>query len=435
MLKHIKKYSYPLYLVALGFLLIHLAFTYPEGKNLNRIWSDSEGYYMYLPAVFIYHTFEKDSLPSLSHKEDLPYPGTNLILNRYTYGVALLETPFFLLTHLFASLDWFGSSAPTGFSGSYSDALIYSGVFYAMLGLWFLFKALGQIFSTWTAFFTSQLIFLGTNAFYYTVGEPGTSHIFSFFLCAWLVYLTPQWYTKSTVWNSLALGFVAGMIVLIRPTNIIVLLYPLFYQVYRLQDLRGRINALFQRLAYLAWALLPVILVALPQMYYWYFVTGKWIVFSYGEGNFFPYLTHPKMFRVLLDVQNGLLIYSPIIWISILGMVITSYLNLHSGPVITFIFLLATYLFGSWLFWWFGGAFGHRCYVELYPLLAIPMAYIFSHFSAIRLGFRWIGYLAALCMTYYNLRLTYLYRGPWDGPGWNWDRFDDILQAVWVWPF
>lgn len=85
------------------------------------------------------------------------------------------------------------------------------------------------------------------------------------------------------------------------------------------------------------------------------------------------------------------------------------------------ILAIATYLFASWWAWWFGGAFGHRSYVEYYALLALPFA------SMAQLAFKktWSKVLIlAICalLIYYNLGLTYHYNPPWDGPEWTYEK-------------
>lgn len=68
----------------------------------GMIWSDAEGYYLYLPALFINGGFE-----DLAVRSEVQFPlfeDTNKRFTKYTYGVALMELPFFLLAHLIGSI-------------------------------------------------------------------------------------------------------------------------------------------------------------------------------------------------------------------------------------------------------------------------------------------------------------------------------------------
>jgi hypothetical protein len=47
-------------------------------------------------------------------------------------------------------------------------------------------------------------------------------------------------------------------------------------------------------------------------------------------------------------------------------------------PPISFFFFLNLYLLASWCFWWFGGSFGSRGFIDSYGIMAIPLAAFFS---------------------------------------------------------
>jgi hypothetical protein len=70
----------------------------------SEIWADKAGYYIYLPAFFIYN-FQVDGLPAEIDKKT----GNGFIvrdgkiITKYTYGVALLQAPFFITCQNFAT--------------------------------------------------------------------------------------------------------------------------------------------------------------------------------------------------------------------------------------------------------------------------------------------------------------------------------------------
>jgi len=71
--------------------------SYKANKYPSKLfWSDMEGYYIYLPATFIYGGFDQ---VKVADKEYLkPFSETNpKIYTKYTCGVALMEAPFFCL--------------------------------------------------------------------------------------------------------------------------------------------------------------------------------------------------------------------------------------------------------------------------------------------------------------------------------------------------
>ncbi len=230
-----------------------------------------------------------------------------------------------------------------------------------------------------------------------------------------------------------------GWLFLIRPTNAIVFLFLLGYQVYSIPELKNRILFYIINYKSLLWIALSAFLFLIPQFMYWKEMTGHWIYYSYTEETF-KYWTQPKLAAVLFDVQNGLFLYSPLVLLMIGGMIYGGVVKKFHAPVMVLIFAAATYAFASWWAWWFGGAFGHRCYVEYYALFAIPLAGLYEKVWSSRLALLRYGFLLmTIALMIFSVRLSYLYTsigGPWDGPDWrwNWDKYkwilDNFFQAL-----
>ncbi len=380
--------------------------------------SDPQWYYSYLPATFIYG-FEDHPL-SFEHQGFNKYPGTNLLAIRYTSGIAIMELPFFLVAHGIASA--FGMQAD-GYTKPYGLAVVLAALFYALLGMLLLFKTLCRHFPPWAALVTVAMLFLGTNLGHYTYTESGMSHAFSFCLFSAFAFLTPRLLSTPNWKNIGLMSAILGLAVLIRPTNIVLALYLLGYQVYSRADLMQRVKLLLAQWKFLPLAGGIVLLIMAPQMAYWHAITGDWIHWSYGEEGFDNW-NAPKLYSVLFSVQNGLFIYAPVILLAFIGLFWTSARKLLSGPVLMLIFALATYTFASWWAWWFGGAFGHRCYVEFFALLAFPLAFmIHKMLSCKRQWVQVASTVFLICCAFYTTGLATAYSPPWDGPGWTWETF------------
>lgn len=69
----------------------------------DPIRSDGLGYYIYLPAKFIYHdlafSFEHPFFSGLNIIED------GLVVNKYPIGTALMEVPFYFIADIIAGLS------------------------------------------------------------------------------------------------------------------------------------------------------------------------------------------------------------------------------------------------------------------------------------------------------------------------------------------
>lgn len=383
--------------------------------------SDPQWYYAYLPATFIYG-FEAHPR-ELRELKFRTAEGTNLVFLRYTCGVAMMEMPLFLVGHIIATI---GDLEPDGYTNVYGISVLASGLLYALLGLILLFKILCRSFPPWIALLTICCVFLGTNLGYYASAEPGMSHAFSFFLFAAFAFLTPR-VLKSPGWKNIALmSAVVGLVTLIRPTNLMLVLYLLGYGVYSFADLKTRLRNLIGLLKYLPLAFGVIVIIMLPQMLYWHAITGDWVHWSYGtEG--FDYWKAPKMLLVLFDVQNGLFVYAPIMLLAIVGLIWAAAKKRFSAPVQLVLFLLATYTFGSWWAWWFGGAFGHRSYVEFFALLAIPLAFVIQKITTTKRWYvNYASYAFLICCMYYTTGLAQAYNPPWDGPAWTWEVFYEV---------
>ncbi|MEO6038891.1 MAG: hypothetical protein ABIQ93_10790 [Saprospiraceae bacterium] len=412
-------------------LILFLAF-YPvmydrvNGKPRGVIWSDCEGYYKYLPGLFIIGDFHKIPAGSV-------WPVKNdqgEILLKYTYGVSIFEAPFFLAARQYCI--WKNQEPDDFFNRHYCRAIAIGGYCVGFLGLFFLRRGLLRYFSPAVTFWTLMCVFFGTNLFHYTVKEMGMSHVYSFCLMAFLVWHVPRFYADPRWQKAALLGGAAGWLILIRPTNFAVLFFIALYDVYSWPDLKDRLAFWLQHRLQIGVAAGMAFLFFLPQMLYWHALLGKWVHYSYTDEKFI-YWNQPKIAAVLFDVQNGLFIYSPLVLLMVIGIFMGLPQRKHQAPALLIIFIISTYLFASWWAWWFGGAFGHRSYVELYALLALPLGGLLersweSRYSAIR----WSMVALTVLLMVYSVRLSFLYNildGPWDGPDWRWNW----EKLSWIW--
>ena len=393
----------------------------------HYIWSDAEGYYMYLPAVSVFGTFE--NFPVRTAAQHKKYPGTDKVFTKYTYGVALMELPFFGAAYLSRMVQGFDPKVYPG--NDYSVALLVAGCFYGVLGLYFLFNALKRSFKArLPGILIIGILLLGTNLLHYMSMAPGMAHAYLFFLASLFVFLTPRLFEKPSYGNYLLSGLLLGLIILIRPTDGIVAVYPLLYGIKNTGDLKARVDFLRHHFAKIALAALPLLLVWLPQFYYWHYITGHWVYYSY-EKEGFDFLANPQILKVLFSPLNGWLLYNPVMLIPLFGIFPLLKGNRLNSVAIFAIIGISTYIFGSWWCWWFGGAYGHRSYIELLPFLAFPLGYVVSYiFSKPTGGVKWVLIVLIVLFCYYNMRLNFLYKSEWSERYWSWQHYFTILKKV-----
>ena len=391
---------------------------------------DKAAYYVYLPFTFIYG-FDVRKFPDKIDQKTFGFwldRKHNKLVGKTTCGIAILWSPFFLLTHAIATVFHL---QPDGFSDFYAKMTILPAVFYLVLGLFFLKKFLEKYQDRVITYFTIILIFLGTNLYYYSIKEGLMSHDTLFCLIAMLLFFLKKFLDngKKPFLLFVAISVITSFIVLIRPTGIVVLLFFLFLDTHSLKEAWNRL-LFFLRPRYSLTFILIIILIYSPQFIYWHYLTGKFIYYSYpGEG--FENWKFPMLIPLWFSPLNGLFLYNPLSLLFLAGGIVMIVKKIPSGIFITSFFFLLSYIFSSWYSWYFGGGFGSRPFVDFYPLLAIPFAYCLDFIRKRKNLFIRTGiYFLILVSVYYNNRMMYLGSNTFPGSTWSWDDFLTKLSAA-----
>ena len=330
--------------------------------------SDIDQYYSYLPQIIIH----KD--PAFRNAErywTTTLPNGNKI-QRFTIGVAVMELPFFLVGHKLAK--WY-DYPEDGYSPPYGWALYYGAVMYVLLGLFFSYLLLRHFFSRWYSASMVFLLFFATNLFYYSVAEALMSHSFLFFLQSGFLYFLYRWLKGGGRKFLLSAAFFGAMAVLIRPTEILIFIFPLLLGVFDKASFTNRLIFFRTHIKDIIFASLIFVLVLIPQVGYWKYVTGNWVYYSYGDEGFF--FSDPKWVSFLFGYRKGLIPYSPILIFSLLGFIVLWFKKRDLFWSIFIFFLLNTYLLSCWWDYGFGGGLGNRALVQSYSSLILPQAFFF----------------------------------------------------------
>jgi len=377
-ISHLKSRKNILSLSAILLIALIVAGVFSNMKRWRQpmkvIQWDIKNYYAYLPAVFIYgdHSLEftKEDTEFFGDKFwPIPTPSGGLVIVT-SMGLAMLYLPFFLLGHLVA---WLTGAEMNGFSPPYAMFLVLSSLFYVVLGLLALRKVLLRFFSDGITALTLLAMFFATNLFFYTAHEGPMSHAYNFALFAFFILLTIKWYERPGTGNSLLLGLLSGLIVLVRPTNIVILVFFVLYNVKSLSDLKHRVVFLGGKYQLILLMAAAALLVWVPQLIYWKSVSGQWLYYSYKEEEGF-FFGNPQIIRGLFSYRKGWLLYTPIMVLALSGIALL-WKNRREffWPVLVFT-VINIYVVLSWWSWWYGGGFGQRAFIETYALLAIPFA-------------------------------------------------------------
>ncbi len=389
-------------------------FYYPKwkqpGTEATISW-DASGYYWYLPAVFIYKDIKQLQFSEQIMQQYQPVPffahayqheSGNYII-RYSSGLALQYMPFFLVAHALAEPLGFQAD---GFSLPYQLAIQVGGLFMALLGLWFFRKMLLLFYNDNTVALMILLYVLGTNYLNFAAIDVGMTHSWLFTWYSILIYYTHQFYKKTSNYYAIIIGICVGIMALTRPTDIIAAIIPLLWGISNINK-----KVLLERVQFIKTHLRPYLLavaitgaIGFIQLFYWHYVSGDWLVYSYQDQGF-DWL-HPHFKNYMFSYRCGWLIYTPMMIFAFIGLVPFIKRKENVIPVILFI-LLNTYIVVSWSIWWYGG----RAMVQSYPVLALPFAAFVEHIQKWKyLKYPVYAIFALFC--YYNIWWTHqIHRG------------------------
>jgi hypothetical protein len=369
-------------ILVISVIFIHL--NQERFKTLNVIDHDIAHYYSYLPAFFYEKDLSLSFLKDTVHQQTearyyLPNktPGGQPVI-KMSMGMALGYLPFFGVAHVYASLC---GEAVNGFSAPYHFAVLCSSLFYFVIGLLFLYRVLKMYFTEKSTLIALCVLCFGTNVYFYLTIGAGMSHTFSFMLVAAFIYYTILWYKFQLLKQAICIGLLGGLLVLVRPVNILLFVFFFLYGLRSPEDLKARIILLYQNKSALIIIFVCSILLCLPQLLYWKQVSGQYFFNSYVGEHF--YFARPHVFDALLSFRKGWLVYTPLMFFSLLGFLFLRKKLAAFSFVIPVFFALYLYVVFSWWCWWYGGSFGQRVLIDIYPLLLIPLTAFFEYTNAL----------------------------------------------------
>ena len=406
------------------FTLANLVIANNTRKDSKRyvFWSDAYGYYCYLPSIIIHQDVEKYTVGDIHNV-------TGKSINKYTSGVALLELPFFMCAYCYAIIT---NNNTDGFSEDFEFFITLGTITYTFLGLLFLFYILKRYVREKVAIISLLILYFGTNLYYYTIGESGFSHAYSFFAISWFFWALHQFLDKPSIKSAIQIGFAFGLAIIIRPTNILIIPIILTLNTKNINEIYNRLK-FYIKSKYSLIALFVSIIPIIPQMIYWKTQSGSILYYSY-PGESFDNILNPKISVVLFGNVAGFFVYSAIFIACIPGIYLM-FKRTYSVLAITilFIFSAITYVNASWWTPTFDCSYGPRAFIEYYPFLIIPFAFFVDslnrNWKKLTFGF------SIVLLLFINIRFTYLYKKYpcWKnddiGNEWTWNTLGRVLRV------
>lgn len=364
--------------VLLGVIALCMRLYTPEWGPGRMVLSwDVMGYYLYLPGAFIFDDlttldFANEIIATYNNSGTLyqvEHVGDNKII-KYTMGMAIGYAPFFFIGHLIASASGY---ATDGFSQPYQISIAIGTIIYMFLGLLVTRKVLLRFFSEPLTIALLVLVFLGTNYFQFSIYNGAMPHSFLFTMYACLLWLTIRWHEDPNWKRAAGIGAVVGMLVLVRPSEIVCVLIPLLWGIGTGEGLQNKLKLIKENYLHIVVLALAGLAVWAPQLIYWKTLSGDLLFYTYGDEGF--NLHRPQILKVFFSYKNGWLVYTPMMIFAIFGLVVMWKRQRKLFWAFTFFFALNAYLISSWSSWWYAGGFGHRAFIQSYAVMLIPLGF------------------------------------------------------------
>ncbi len=302
----------------------------------------------------------------------------------YTMGMAMLYLPFFLIGHLWAIA---GGYPTDGYSFPYQFCVSTGMMIYIVLGIIIFRKLLLRYFSDKVTAVVLFLFCLGTNYFREATDYNMGPHATLFMFYCLLIYYTIKWHQIPKVKYAVVIGVSLGFISLIRPSEVICILIPLFWNVNNKQALMDKITMVKQYWKHLLVLFFACFIVGIPQMMYWKTVAGSWFFNSYWNHPSFTIESH--VMNIFFSFRKGWFLYTPMIAFAFIGFYfLYKYKLFKSTPVVVSFIILNIFIISHNPVWWNAGSLGQRFMVQSYVILAFPFGAFIQYVYEKKLMFK-----------------------------------------------
>lgn len=334
---------------------------------------DAMYYYVYLPSLWLDGDvdFENQYAVTGDPWQQRRTP-TGRAGNVFGIGTALFESPLFLAGHMASRV---GGGRSDGFSALAYGLSAWASVLASLGAVWFAVRLLQRrLGDQRRALAAALLAFAGGPVLFYAIRQPGMAHPFSTLFAAWLIDAWDRSYDRErTARTWIVLGALFGACVLARPQLVT---WGVCLVAAGIADLvRGvRTKKLPEVTLRLLAGIGAVLLVLLPQLITWRANYGS--AFVVPQGDHFMRWDAPAWSEVLFSSRNGLLPWSPLYAIALVGVLAAARRMPRLVGVLLLGLALQVVVNGAAWDWWAGGSFGARRFDSAYILFALGLGVV-----------------------------------------------------------
>lgn len=322
-----------------------------------RLSSDGPHYFVQARSILFDH--DLDFANDYKHVR-----AAHAIAERYPVGMALLSMPFLGLAHLLLHLGRLCGRpfVPDGFGYPYETAFGLASYAFGCLGLLVMLRTTARLFPVRTALVSLVTVWMASFLVWYMVVEPSMPHAMSTAASAVMVAFWLEHRPLTRIRHWIVLGAIAGVAALVRWQTGVLLLLPL------LDHLLDRRGSWRQG----AWAVLASMICFAPQWVFWGLKAHSPLAMPLTEHG--VSWSRFSVAEVLFSTNRGLFTWSPVIYLSVAGLVLWARQAPRLAVLFLLGFLLQAYVNGSVAFWWSGWSFGSRRFDNCLPFFVVGFA-------------------------------------------------------------
>ena len=405
------------------------------------VHGDGVGYYALARAPLIEHSldfthdyqranagFREARLDANGRPMDVFRTPTGHLDNHFAVGPAMLWSPFLLLAHFSVQLARaLGSSvAADGFSAPYRFAMAFATCLYGFVGLLLSFRLARKYVDDRWALYATVAVWWASSLPVYMYFNPSWSHAHSAFVVALFLWYWHETRLGRTVRQWLLLALISGLMLNVYYPNAMLLVVlaveamPQYRSAFRDEPSFPAVGGLLARHALFG----AVTLVCLLPT----FITRSILYGGPFASGYIPLRNwlwdSPVFLKVLFSTNHGLLLWTPIVLLSFVGLLL--FARREPGVGVPFLLaVIAFYLFISFYPDWAGiSSFGNRFFLSLTPLFILGLGVLLgsaARFFASRPAFNLAAGFVLSAFILWNLGLMFQWgvhlvpaRGPVD---------------------
>jgi hypothetical protein len=369
------------------FLIVLFILTLPLVNPWVR--GDGVGYYAYARALLIEHSldfrndwksantsFTMSRLDSNGNIRPENFTATGHLDNHFTVGPAILWAPFLVVAHAAVLVaDTLGAHIPAdGFSWPYVYTMAIATAVYGFLGLWISFRLARRYYSESAAAIATLGIWFATSLPVYIYFNPSWSHAQSAFVIALFLWYWNRTRENRSLRQWLLLGLIAGLALDVYYPNFVILLIPGLESLAIYTEVTPKPAGGNMRLAVGNFVFAAAIFVGfLPTLITRRIIYGSGVETGYVSVFDWSWL-HPHLLSVLFSSDHGVLSWTPIVLVAILGLFALLRYDRQLGIILLCVVAAFEYFIGAYPTWDGLSSYGNRFFVSLTVIFVIGLA-------------------------------------------------------------